>query len=224
MYFQQERLMKGQEIPPCRHGLFPAPGAAMRGLTLAELIVASFLSLIVMSLVFALFVPAKLSTITGDNKAEVNMNAHRSITRLSHELRASSPSSITYVNPRSPNEPAAISFMTAYNRDGLFVTGSSGKPLWQGYVIYYLPAGGNKILRKTVDVSPPTASPSRLTLPELLALCDGNGMPAAFDAYTFRIEPQGAYTNYVDISVGARLTYSNRENSLMTEARIFPRN
>jgi hypothetical protein len=207
---------------PQRRGL---PPGASPGLTLAEVLVASFLSLVVLGLVFALFVPAKISTITGDNKAEVNMNAYRSIKRLAHELEDSSPLSVTYdLGPLPVNIPSAISFLSAYDALGTFVTSDSGKPLWQGYVIYYYPPGGDRILRKTVALSPPAVSPTRLTLAELRNLCDGSGMPVAFDAYAFRIEPRGAYAAYVDIAVGAKLTYSNRDNSLMTEMRIFPQN
>jgi hypothetical protein len=195
-----------------------------RGITLIEIVVASSLSLVVLGLLVMLFVPAKMSCVTGDSKAEVNMNAYRSLSRLTRDLQDSSSSSITYDLAATPTVPSAISFMSPYDRYGRFMTeASTGKAVWQSYTIYYLPSGSKKLLRKTVAITP-TTTPARLTLAELKKQLDGTGDTAAFDASSFIITPKTAYSTYVDISIGTEIVYSSRSNAIKLEGRAYPQN
>ncbi len=193
------------------------------GVTLPEVLVGSALSLVILGLLVALFVPIKVACITGDNKAEVNMNAFRSLAVLKNELHDSSSVSVTYDLAVTPSSPAALSFMTAYDQYGTFVTGADGKPLWQGYTIYYLPSGTDKLLKKKIPVTP-TTTPKRLSLNELKVHCDGKGMTASFDVHSFKIGPPLVYKDFIDISIETRLVYSNRSSSIVPETRIFPEN
>lgn len=193
------------------------------GVTLIEIVVASSLSLVVLGLIVMLFVPVKLSCITGDSKAEVNMNAYRSLSRMERELRSSSISSVTYDLAAMPTVPSALSFLSPFDRYGRFVTDSTGKAVWQSYIIYYIPSGTKKLLRKTVAITP-TSTASRLTLAQLQSRLDGTGDTAAFDASSFRISPKTAYSTYVDISIGTELIYSGRANAITLEGRAYPQN
>lgn len=193
------------------------------GITLIEIVVASAISLVVLGLILLLFVPVKLSCITGDSKAEVNMNAYRSLSRMTEELRGSTISSVTYDLAAVPTVPSAISFLSPYDRYGRFITDSTGKAIWQSYIIYYIPSGTNRLLRKTVTITP-TSTASRLTLAELKSRLDGTGDTAAFDASSFTISPKSAYSTYVDISIGTELTYSGRANAMTVDGRVYPQN
>jgi len=196
---------------------------ATNGVTLPEILVAGSLSLVILGLLVALFVPVKVACITGDNKAEVNMNAFRTLAVLKDELHSSSITSVTYDLAAMPSSPHALSFMTAYDQYGIFVTGADGKPVWQGYVVYYLSSGTDTLLKKKIPVSP-TTTPRRMSLNELKGCCDGNGIAASFDVKAFRIGPPLVYRDFVDISIETRLDYSDRSSSIAPETRIFPEN
>lgn|GEM_PF-2386368 len=193
------------------------------GVTLIEIVVASAISLVVLGLILLLFVPVKLSCITGDSKAEVNMNAFRSLSRMTGELRGSTISSVTYDLSAVPTVPSAISFLSPYDRYGRFITDTTGKAVWQSYIIYYIPSGTNRLLRKTVTITP-TSTASRLTLAELKSRLDGTGETAAFDASSFTISPKSAYSTFVDIRIGTELTYSGRANAITVDGRVYPQN
>ncbi|MHC9544429.1 MAG: hypothetical protein AB9903_33350 [Vulcanimicrobiota bacterium] len=193
------------------------------GVTLIEIVIASSLSLVVLGLIVLLFVPVKLSCMTGDSKAEVNMNAYRSLSRMERELQSSSISSVTYDLAAAPTVPSALSFLSPFDRYGRFITDSTGKAVWQSYIIYYIPSGTKKLLRKTVTITP-TSTARRLTLTQLQSRLDGTGDTAAFDASSFTISPKSAYSTYVDISIGTELIYSGRANAITLEGRAYPQN
>jgi len=91
--------------------------------------------------------------------------------RVVNELRNSNATFVT-----SQAAPPAFSFPSAVDSKGSFVTSAEGAPRWQKYVVYYVPTGTQRLLRKELFTIPtdPLLDPA-LTPAELAAACDGRG-------------------------------------------------
>jgi type II secretory pathway component PulJ len=67
--------------------------------------------------------------------------------------------------------PAAFSVLSAFDANNAFKTDTTGAPVWQKYIIYYVPAGTTRLYRREVYGT----FTSALTLTQLLTYCNGQG-------------------------------------------------
>ena len=118
--------------------------------------------------------------------------------RISQELR---DSQIGLITNNTGGTSKAFSFLSAYNDKGVFITDNAGLPVWQKYVIYYIPVGENRLLRKAVYGS----FTAPLTIPQLAAYCDGQGSLVASGVTAFSLNP-----NLGGNAVSLSLTLQNR--------------
>lgn len=156
-----------------------------RGMTILEMIVVMGIILVIsFALVWMLFFGKKIydtSLTHGDIRQELQII----ISKIADELKDSTIESISTstlkIDPSSSqNLPRirAISFLSAYpieldkTLDRTMRTDERGFPLWQKYVIYYIPLNTTKLLRKEVQISP-TLNKSKI--PDIDSKLTGDG-------------------------------------------------
>ncbi len=88
--------------------------------------------------------------------------------KVENELRDSNVDTVTN---NTSLAPSALSFLSAFDANGKFVTDAAGNPVWQKYVIVYIPSGTKKLLYKEIYGS----FTNKLSPAELTAYCDGKG-------------------------------------------------
>ncbi|MBI3928645.1 MAG: prepilin-type N-terminal cleavage/methylation domain-containing protein [Armatimonadetes bacterium] len=156
---------------------------ACQGLTLVEMMIVLTLLALLAAGLFTFLLGGKRiwqSSLTGSAGRESLQVAARDIAL---QLRDSSAGTLA-ISPTG----AAFSFLSARDRSGRFVTTSTGTPTWQKYVVYYIPAGTTRLVRKEIYGSHTRA----MTAGELAAAtADGSGRTLAFAVTGMRLTANG---------------------------------
>lgn len=137
------------------------------GMTLVELIATMAMVLMISGALFWMFyggfniVQASVTRVSGNQDLQV------ATTNMLEDLRYSDVNAVVI----SAANPKAIALLSAFDSLGNFVTDSSGGPVWQKCIVYYIPAGTTKLLRKEV-IGTFTSNP---TISQISTYCDGKG-------------------------------------------------
>ncbi|MBI3926692.1 MAG: hypothetical protein HY319_14220 [Armatimonadetes bacterium] len=106
---------------------------------------------------------------------------------LAEQLAASRFQAVSSLPREEP--AAAVAFPSACDGSGVFQTDERGGPRWQVYEIYYVPAGGGRLLRKTRALG--TGIPQPLSPAELRELARGPGEAVAEGVSELWLDPAG---------------------------------
>lgn len=174
--------------------------------TLAEVLVASALLLVVQGIAYLLLVLSNRSWSVVATRADVAINAQVGVAAMRRELQDTTASSVTVGTN-------AVAFLSALDDGGVFQTDADGQPLWQAFVVYYVDPN-NSALRRS-RITPASATP--LSQAQVAALCDGRGTVIAYDVAALCLTSKGAQ---VTLSVTARATMLTGRVSL-TPSMVF---
>lgn len=136
------------------------------------MLVVCVLVTLVTAVAYATLALAKRSWSAASARANVSVNCEVAIERVRRDLQESTADGIT-VGQMVP----ALSMRSARDGSGAFHTDNAGRPCWQGFVLYYLDAGGG-ILRRRMVGGDATAA---LTEAQLASYADGTGSVVAYD-------------------------------------------
>ncbi|MCE1248239.1 MAG: prepilin-type N-terminal cleavage/methylation domain-containing protein [Firmicutes bacterium] len=143
-----------------------------RGFTLIESLAAMVALLMITAALFWILLTGKTlwqaSVIRSYDRQELQI----SYQKIENDLQNSNVDTITN---NTTSTVVAFSFLSAFDSSGNFTAASDGSPVWQKYVIYYIPSGTKKLMRKEVYGSYTKA----LTTSQLTTYCDGSGMTVA---------------------------------------------
>lgn len=161
-----------------------------RAMTLIEVMVTVSLLVVVTGAMMYLLTIVKGRWVSGASRASVRQDMQTTLWQMATEIRNTEAALVT-VNSQA--SPAAFCFPSAYDAQNNFITDPAGGMTWQKFVIYYIPAGTTRLLRKEV-YSLPATPPIQLTEAAMLGYCDGTGSLVAGDV--------GAMTATIDIPNG----------------------
>lgn len=139
-----------------------------RAMSLIELLITFVVVILLMGSLFWMLLAGKTMWQGSVTRSTGRQDVQTACWKIALDLRDSKFSTITN---NTTGTPSAFSFLSAYNSSGNFVTDSSGKVSWQKYIIYYIPTGTTRLLRKDVYGNFSEA----MTLPQLTGYCDGTG-------------------------------------------------
>ncbi|MCD6310607.1 MAG: hypothetical protein J7M18_07810 [Candidatus Eremiobacteraeota bacterium] len=118
-----------------------------QGITLIELLTTFLILILSAGVLFWKLVLGKIVFQAGVLKTSGHQDLQVANQKIALELGNSSVDTLT---DSTPITPSAFSFLSAYDSSGKFITGNDGMPVWQKYVIYYIPSGTTKLLRRVV--------------------------------------------------------------------------
>jgi type II secretory pathway component PulJ len=142
-----------------------------RGLTLVELFITMAVFLMLGSTMFMMMVKSKKIFQASTTRSASRQEIQTALWKMARELRGSAKDYVTV--GASPAQ--AFSFLSAENSSGIFMTGDNGSAVWQKYIIYYIPAGTSKLLRKEVYKDFTTTAAAPLSTTELSSYLNGKG-------------------------------------------------
>jgi hypothetical protein len=187
------------------------------GLTLVEVLVTISILLAVMASVLAMLLTAKNIWLASVNRVSVSQDLQIAASKIATELRGSDASLIT---DNTEGTPASFCFLSARDRNGSFVTDESGAPVWQKCVIYYIPPGTGRLLRKEVYET----RDAPLTPAQMAAYLDGEGTQYAAALTGLRLTPSLADNSAVLSMTGQRTGAHGREDRQSLTIIISMRN
>jgi prepilin-type N-terminal cleavage/methylation domain-containing protein len=139
-----------------------------KGFTLIESLAALVALLMITAALFWILLTGKTiwqaSVIRSYDRQELQM----SYQKIESELQNSNAATITN---NTTGIPVAFSFLSADDNKGVFTVTTSGSPIWQKYVIFYIPNGTKKLMRREVY----GAFTLPLTQAQLTSYCNGSG-------------------------------------------------
>lgn len=167
------------------------------GMTLVEMILTMVIVLILALTLFWMLHAGRsmtqASVARGANRQDLQIIA----SNINEELKDSDVRSLTTI-ANSPRAKFAFSFLSAYSffkkgnlETGSFYTYTNGLPVWQKYVIYFIPPDSKplasdpkirvyRLIRKEIIASPPPAEPVAL-------------VPGILDSYCTEINKENEY-------------------------------
>ena len=191
-------------------------------MTLVEVLVTSSLLLFFATGAVLVMISGQRSWLATRGQADAFQAAQVALARLSRELQFSNSNFLT---DNTALTPPAFSFPSAFDTQGRFTTTAEGYPSWQKYVVYYLPQGSSRLLRKELFTVPtdPTIDPI-LSQANLTAACDGKGTLIASGVTSLGLAPSTT-TAEVVLTLGLQVTNPNgRADRLTWTVSILPRN
>lgn len=143
------------------------------GFTLIELLITLALFIMLGSIMFMMVVKSKKYFQSSVTRSASRQGIQTALMKIARELRGSHRD---FVTSGTSAGLQAFSFISAEDNKGSLITDNYGCVLWQKYVIYYIPAGTSKLLRKEVyrDFIAKPAAP--LSASELASYLDGKGL------------------------------------------------
>jgi len=137
-------------------------------MTLVEVLISFIVMIVLSGGLFWILIAGKTiwqaSAARSGNRQELQVSTWR----IAQELRDSNLSTVTN---NTGGTPSAFSFLSAYDSAGTFTLDGTGAPVWQKAVIYYVPQGTTRLLRREVF----GAFTGPLSAAQLAAYCDGSG-------------------------------------------------
>lgn len=141
------------------------------GMTLIEMILTMGIVMVLTLTLFWMLVAGKKMHQSSLTRTADRQDLEAVLGRMAEDMEISNINSITslYI-PSGVPTPAdlprirAVSFLSAYSDDGdsqkepYFHTDQNGIPLWQKYVIYYVPLNSTKLVRKEVKLAVPSTA------------------------------------------------------------------
>lgn len=132
---------------------------------LITLLILSILSVVLFWVLMMVKSGYQASTARSGGRQDLDL----ALARISQEMM---DSNIDTVTNNASGLPPAISFLSAYNSQGTFVTNTAdGTPIWQKYAIYYIPSGTTTLLRR--EIYGTFTGP--LSSAQLQSYCNGQG-------------------------------------------------
>lgn len=152
-------------------------------MTLLDLLIAMSIVTLAGVVVVGMLVTAKRTWIASATHVAVAQDLHVALSRVTADLRDGGIDTLT---DNTAGTPVAFSVLSAKDSTGSFVTGDDGVPVSQKFVIYYIPPGTRKLLRKEVAGAFTTA----LSTADLVTACaDGQGSVCASTVTSLRLVP-----------------------------------
>lgn len=185
----------------------------IKGYNLTEVVVATAILLLLILIFFNVVILSQKYFKLVDVKAEVQLNVKLGMDKILKEAEQSEFNSFTVC----ASSVKAISFLSAYDSEGFYHTSSSGAPVWQKYIIFYVPSGENKLLRREIPSAGATAP---LTESQLISYCNGTGTVGAFDISNFQLEKDNILKK-VTIRLDTEKIYSGKENTSYLIGNLF---
>jgi len=163
-------------------GILPRPGST-RAMTLVELIISMAMITLLMGAFMWMLLAGRSMYQSAATSSTISQDAQIFISRLREEMRESDCSSITYQNNV---KRTAISLVSARDREGNYVTGDSGAPVWQKYIIYYCPGTSTTLKRREVY----RKYSGRLLAATMALYCNGEGtvITRSLDTLTCKVQ------------------------------------
>lgn len=170
-----------------------------RGMSLVEMIIVMVILMAVASALLWMLITGKKMHQSSKNRAANRQDIQIITSRIADELKDSDVNSVSTViitAATPPNLPRvrAISFLSAYPRandasgDRSMQTDSNGVPIWQKYVIYYIPQDNTtRLLRKEVTITATTDASKISNLSDRLT---GDGQLIS-SSMAFELDTQG---------------------------------
>lgn len=121
-----------------------------RGFTVAELLITMALVLLLAGLAFKLLVPAVAVWKATQAQATLEETALVISSKIVRDVERSTPATVTPITPADPTTGLQAVAFASTGEDGSADSydPSTGLPLWQFYVVYYVPAGRHDLYRK----------------------------------------------------------------------------
>lgn len=141
-----------------------------RGFTLIELIIYTFLSMLILAAVYSLFISGRRNYHAVATSFMIGQEAEVGLRWIRADLQEAALNSIRiYPRPGHASEPPGVSFMSARSpRDSLLQISDAGAPAWQKHVFYTLVREGQgptgSLVRWEKPVTPAPAVPSATDL------------------------------------------------------------
>ena len=179
-----------------------------KGVTLTEIMISGVLLVLILTLLYQILIPTQRFWLLGDARTEAQLNAQLGFRMLMKELQSSTFNSITV-----STNPKAISFASALDSSGTMYFTSTGRLIWQKYIIYFLSSA--RLLRKEVTVSGnvPSSTPTPLTSAQLTSYCTTpNTRNIALDVSNLSFTLQSALYG-VDLELSTTTTSLGKTNS-----------
>jgi type II secretory pathway pseudopilin PulG len=193
------------------------PAAGARGMTLVELLSVMIVLLLLTTNLFLMLNSAKRIWQAQVTRTSGQQDLRQTFARIGEELKNSN---VGLVRNNTAGTPKAFSFLSAVNGSGTFVTDANGYPVWQKHVIYYIPNGTNKLLKKEVYGSYTAA----LTQAELTTHCDGTGTLVAPSVYALELTPDAAGNSAVLRLLVRNTNLNGKTDEQSLTSTIFLRN
>lgn len=191
-------------------------------MTLIEVLVTSSLLLFFATGAVLVMISGQRSWLASRGQADAFQAGQVALARISRELQFSSSAFLT---DNTSLTPPAFSFPSAFDSQGRFTTTVEGYADWQKFVVYYVPAKTQLLLRKELFTVPtdPTVDPV-LSQSSLSAACDGKGALVASGVTSLVLTPSTT-TSEVVLALGVQLLNPNgRTDRITWTVSIVPRN
>lgn len=182
------------------------------GMTLVELLISMVILAMAAGVVVGLLVTAKNTWQASATHVAVTQDLQVAATRMISDLRDGSVETLT---DNTAGTPVGFSLLSARDAGGTFVTDNGGLPVGQKVVIYYIPDGTRRLLRKEVYGSFTVGQ----THAQLTSACaDGKGSLCASNVTSLRLVP-----NPSDHSAMVYLTCqaANTQGRIDRQSRTF---
>ena len=184
------------------------------GFTLIEVLISSIIMFMLVGILFFMVIRGKMAWHASTARSASRQDLQVTSWKIAHELKGTDISLITDGSTGNLN---AFSFISAYDQNSNFVTDSSGSPLWQKYVIYYIPSGTSKLIRKEIAVDPSqSATLKALTVSQLTGYLDGKGIVASPSVISLKLTPNTG-ENYVTLELSTET--KNRQGKTDKQSR-----
>lgn len=193
------------------------------GLALLELLIAAGVFGALLAVLFAMFFMAGKALRRTDQQSDLLRNIQVITKQFTKEAERSSFTSIALV----PNR--AVSFVSAIDSGGAFVTDPRGDPVWQQYVVFYWNSGTGDVKRVNVPI-PAGSTPSQISLP--ISSLGGGALPVYLSGgrvlgrEIIGFEPSTVAPRRVRLKVTAQQKgkVERIDTTLELTARAYPRN
>lgn len=156
-------------------------------MTLVEVLVVISLLLTAAGSITYLLATVKRQWQAGISRASVRQDLQTTLWQMTQEICNSETSLVTDGTQASP---VAFGFPSAADAQNAFVTDTSGGIVWQKFVIYYIPTGTTRLLRKEI-YQLPAVPPVQLAQADMMAYCDGTGTLVTGNARAMTIALDG---------------------------------
>lgn len=123
----------------------PRGRASALGMSLAELVIASFLALLLMTATYELLIPGLRAWTVSNKRSHVRQTTLLSLNRIARDLTASCvesvlvrPGALTDPTSGATEEAYGMSFLSALDDSGRIRQQADGSIIWQRYEVVYL--------------------------------------------------------------------------------------
>ena len=183
-------------------------------MSLVEMLITLFILTLLSGVLFWMLLAVKSGYQASTARAGGRQDLDLVLARISMEMMDSNTDTVT--NNSSGLSPG-LSFLSAYNRQGAFVTNpADGTCVWQKYIIYYIPSGTTTLLKR--EIYGTFTVP--LTLAQLQSYCNGQGTRVISSVTSLGLSTNAGNDTGV-VTVGVRDTSIQGKSDLQTQSITF---